>query len=442
MNRIYLCIAGIFALFYACSNNLETIGQDIVDNNNYIATEEVTVLNTATIRLDSFITSSSVYGGTEDAPKYVLAGKYNEPYGGTTTAIPCFQLDMPANGGAYISSIEAVLDSAIFCVHLGDGIWGDTAYHPQIQRYDIYRLKEVPQLIYESGTRSYFYNTSLVNYDENAKIAELSFLPRQAYINDSWARIDDELAQSMFEEMKYATDPSSYYYNAEKFRDFFKGLAIVPRANNNCIISLNAQDSVYIDFYYKQGSSNESSIKRFPISRSEYLYNTYQTDRSNTLLAPLKTQQDEVYFEETGFAISQGLAGYAVSFTLPPTIGMPRYSTLLKVQLEVTVQYAEDTDIKQPTYLNLYRVGEENDFLGALSTSDGTAITGLPQTTNNANERDYIFDMTEYYQNIIDANSVFPQIDVAIMVPNVSLSYDYIIVKKEPVIRFYYAKYK
>ena len=58
MNRIYLCIAGILIMIYACSNNLETIGQDIVDNNNYIGTEDVQVLNTATFRLDSFPTSS------------------------------------------------------------------------------------------------------------------------------------------------------------------------------------------------------------------------------------------------------------------------------------------------------------------------------------------------------------------------------------------------
>ena len=83
MNRIYLCIAGILIMIYACSNNLETIGQDIVDNNNYIGTEDVQVLNTATFRLDSFPTSSGITlnsSGQLPVASDIIVGKYNEPH--------------------------------------------------------------------------------------------------------------------------------------------------------------------------------------------------------------------------------------------------------------------------------------------------------------------------------------------------------------------------
>ena len=437
MNRIYLCIAGIFALFYACSNNLETIGQDIVDNDNYIGTEVRSVVNTATIRLDSFITSCGVYGrGT--VPENVLIGKYNESHGGTTTAIPCFQLSRPAS--PYINSIEAVLDSAIFCIHLGKGIWGDTAYNIQEQKFDIYRLKKVPTLIYEEGPQGYFHNTSFVDYDENAKIGELSFLPKNAYINDAWARIDDELAEIMFEEMKYPSN-TNFYENDDKFFEFFKGLAIVPREENNCIIALNANDTLYIEFIYKQGSQ-ENLTKQFRINRSEYLYNTYQTDRTGTPLEALETQRNEVTFDEAGFALTQGLSGYAVKFQLPYPAGDARYTTLLKAQLEVKVRYAADADIATPSSLSIYRLSDENDFESVLSTNSGTTITGIPQTSNNANELVYVFDLTEYYQDFIDAGAIIPSERVAITVPDISTSYDYAIVTEEPLVRFYYAKYK
>ena len=436
MNRIYLCIAGIFALFYACSNNLETIGQDIVDNDNYIGTEVKSVLNTATIRLDSFITSCGVYGrGT--VPENVLIGKYNEPHSGTTTAIPCFQL---SPGNPYVSSIEAVLDSAIFCIRLGKGIWGDTAYNVQRQTFDIYRLKEVPKLTYEIGPKGYFYNTTPVNYDENAKIGELSFLPKRQYINGAWARIDDELAQVLFEEMKYPSN-SNFYESDDKFFEFFKGLAIVPREENNCIIALNANDTLYIEFIYKQGSEQDLK-KQFRVSRSEYLYNTYQTDRTGTALEALETQRDEVTFDEAGFALTQGLSGYAVKFQLPYPAGVERYTTLLKAQLEVKVRYAADADIATPASLSMYRLSDENDFETAVTTSSGTTITGIPQTSNNTNELVYVFDLTEYYQDFINASATIPSERVAITVPDISTSYNYAIVTEEPLVRFYYAKYK
>ena len=160
MTRIYLCIVSLLLLIYACSNDLESIGQDIVDNNNYIGSELVTVLNTATIRLDSFPTSSGTWGSSSSGssvPKYIIVGKYDEPHGGTTTAVPCFQLDIPSDLGS--PSFNAALDSAVFCIHLGSKIWGDTTYNIKSQGYNIYRLKELPEIVYSPTFNDYFYNS-------------------------------------------------------------------------------------------------------------------------------------------------------------------------------------------------------------------------------------------------------------------------------------------
>ena len=68
-------------------------------------------------------------------------------------------------------------------------------------------------------------------------------------------------------------------------------------------------------------------------------------------------------------------------------------------------------------------------------------VVGTPQESGGENERYYIFDMTEYYQNVIDRYDN-TQTDVAIVLPEITSSYDYIVVKEEPVVRFYYANYK
>ena len=439
MNRIYLCIAGILIMIYACSNNLETIGQDIVDNNNYIGTEDVQVLNTATFRLDSFPTSSGITlnsSGQLPVASDIIVGKYNEPHGGITTAVPCFQLSIPS--AMETPSYNSALDSAVFCIRLGNGIWGDTIYSPTIQTFDIYRLKEVTEIIYDLGTNGYFYNVSPVNYDENARIGVLSFLPRREYINRAWARIDDELAQAMFYEMKFQSE-HSYYENNYAFFQFFKGLALIPREENNCLIALNATDSLFMQFFYHDNGTARNI--KFNVSRSEYMYNQYLTDRTNSPLASLNTQQDEIYLRDVNFALAQGLSGYLTKFTLPSPIGMTQYSTLLKVQLEVRVEYFFRNAISYPSQLYLYRINDKNDLLGQLQNGSSSSVTGVPEDMGGENERYYIFDLTEYYQNLIDEVNTVQQ-DVAIVLPGTTSSYDYVIVKEEPIVRFYYAKYK
>ena len=282
MTRIYLCIVSLLLLIYACSNDLESIGQDIVDNNNYIGSELVTVLNTATIRLDSFPTSSGTWGNSSSGssvPKYIIVGKYDEPHGGTTTAVPCFQLDIPSDLGS--PSFNAALDSAVFSIHLGSKIWGDTTYNIKSQGYNIYRLKELPEVVYSPTFNDYFYNISPVDYDKDSLIGRLEFLPKVEHINKAWARVDDNLAERMFYEMKFRSGKDSYYANTYAFRNFFKGLAIVPDETNDCLISLNAQDSLFMRFFYHDNGAERTTT--FKVSRSEFLYNQYLTDLTDML---------------------------------------------------------------------------------------------------------------------------------------------------------------
>ena len=120
---------------------------------------------------------------------------------------------------------------------------------------------------------------------------------------------------------------------------------------------------------------------------------------------------------------------------------MTQYSTLLKVQLEVRVEYFFKNAISYPSQLYLYRINDKNDLLGQLQNGSSSSVTGVPEDMGGENERYYIFDLTEYYQNLIDEVNTVQQ-DVAIVLPGTTSSYDYVIVKEEPIVRFYYAKYK
>ena len=60
--RILFFLA-IIALFFSCNNNLDSVGQDIMGNDNYVDRKEYYINEIATVKLDSFIASS---GYTEE----------------------------------------------------------------------------------------------------------------------------------------------------------------------------------------------------------------------------------------------------------------------------------------------------------------------------------------------------------------------------------------
>lgn len=441
MTKKYLGFISFLFLIYACNNDLKTIGQDLVVNGNNVTLEEKSVYNTATIRLDSFPTSCGLYGSNvyNNIPSQIIIGKYTDSHGGTTESIPCFQLNIPA-GLPYLGE-TATLDSATFRIHFAGNIWGDTLYNPQKQTFDLYQLEKVPYINTDPSYNGLFYNTSNVDYKGGKIIGTASFLPKVLHINDASFRIDDELANEMFEEIRYRSD-NSFYDNEEKFREYFKGLAIVPRADNNSLIALQTQsDSLYLEFAYKMGDNTQKFIK-FGCNLSEYLYNTYKTDRSETVFKSLNTQRDEVTIDDADFALVQGLSGYMTKFTLPTPPGMSNYSTLLKVQLELKTEYFPNNEIGYPAIVNMYLLDDRNELTAPVQNNSTTAVTGSPQESIISGERYYIFDMTEYYQSIMDNPGTDIMPEVALIIPNFIYSYNYLVIKEEPRVKFYYANYR
>ena len=120
MLRIIAFISGLICLVCACNNDLATIGQEMINNNNYIGEESITISNTATIKADSFITSCGLH--PSEYITQLVMGKYEDEYSGTTVATPCFQV---APSTVLTLPNNAVLDSMTLNFTYAGNLWGE-----------------------------------------------------------------------------------------------------------------------------------------------------------------------------------------------------------------------------------------------------------------------------------------------------------------------------
>lgn len=445
MKRICLGLIGALFLIYACNNDLKTIGQDMVVNGNYIEEMEIPVASVATVRLDSFITSMGRYGNSSNVISKLIVGKYQDvetpPQGGITTATPCFQIT-PASYPKIAAN--AVLDSTTFHISYAGNMWGDTIFERKEQILRLYQLKKLPEFDYERG--GFFYNNTPIELD--SCIGENRFIPTVTGINNSYFRVDDTLAHDLFERIRYKRTDDIYEMSNSsefaflKFLEYFKGLAIVPDSNNTCLFSIKARaDSLYLQFNYRENTTIKKL--RFPLSQLNMQYNQFKTDRSGTDFEELKYDTCTVSLDKAKKAITQGLTGYMVKLELPKVPKNQVYSTIIKAQMEVNVQYIEKLPLGFPPYITVYTTDELNRITGRLANNSDSPVNGLLQINQtNPNKSMFVFDMTEYYQRqTINSTSQKGQ-QVLLSVPYMNLSYDQMIVTETPVVRFYYANYK
>lgn len=424
----------------ACNNDLKTIGQELVDNGNYIGEEVFRISSIATVRLDSFITSQGI-NADANINEFVIGRYQDNERGGTTIAIPCFQVTPQSVPNI---SNTATLDSVTLEFHFTGKFWGDSIYSPTTQKFYLYQIRELPELDYEHN--GYFYNTSKVDLDSCIGYAE--FIPKVLNINNSRFRLNEHISQLLFSKMQFQEDDNIFEASNSssatflKFLNFFKGLAIVPDEENNCLMTIDAvPDSLYMQFHYREETVEKKLA--FKLAQREYQYNRIVTDRSKTIFTDLDIQENEVPFEDHELALSQGLSGYMVKMTLPVVPQYPPYTTIIKAQIELPVKYTYMNPIPLASQINVYKTDNLNTILSSLMNNSNTAVTGVLEINDQSPELSrYLFDVTEYYQTQAELPMVNEPQKVLLSVPNLTLSYDYMVVQEEARVRFYYANYK
>lgn len=434
--RFIFILSIAFLGLYACNNDLTTIGQNLIDNGNHIEVATTQLTETGTIKLDSFVTSSGRYG---NAITEMYMGSYSDEYSGTTVATPCFQI-VPS----YRPEIpyHFALDSVTFNFTYGGKMWGDTLT-PTPQKYKLFQLKELPEL--HSSNYDYFYNVDPILYGE--ELASVEFLPKRQMMRYAHFKIEDPIVDTMFQMMKDYDDifkPSSaeniQYY---RFISWFKGLTIQPADDNNCMMSIQATgDSLYMRFHYHAGDDKRIFDLRLLTQNPVYNYNRI-INKPAPAFTELTNQEQEVMFNLDTTAIAQGLSGYMVKIVIPQPEMPVNYRTVIKAEIEIQPKVWASPIIALPPTLAVFATNKKNELKDMVYNSTNSAVTGRYVRDPQSSEGDrYFFDITDYYQRIVNSPYSEPLRQILLTVPNLTSSFDRMMIKNTPILRVYYATYK
>ena len=378
--RVFFPILCLLIISYGCENQITTVGQEHWDNPTTVEIKRVVIDDASTVRLDSFPTSTSVYGYNLKLPQTVLGGM-TDLISGRTETISYFY---PAPSTLAYFDYEGgyVYDSLTLHITSPKIIAGDTLDY---QRYHLYRVPEIPSYDLDYP---YFFSNNAPLLGE--RIAELVLFPEEEYLkNPLYFRIEGTLGQELYD-MIVRQDERLEPGNEYDFQEYFRGLAIVPDAANSTFMSVDP--TFELRCYYHLSSAEDVPLyAAFRNSTGEpYTFTHVRHTPSTELIGT--TYRNSLPFYRYNFGVIQGLNGYLFRLKLPYLDESAIYRFMVRVEIELRPRLENYDNIPQTPSLHLYYTDEHD----RLQRSEVAAYR--IEGKGSDNER-YLVDITQYYKD-------------------------------------------
>lgn len=427
----------VISLYYSCSNDVTTIGQDLIDNESFVEMVEIKIKNTSTVKLDSFPTST---GETYEPVKKLLVGKVDDPITGITTVIPFFEI---VPGGGTAINKDFVYDSVTFNCSYTSDIWGDTT---QLQTYHLCQMEQLPTLDKKTDL---IYNVASVPY-KTEPLGTYQVWPRKQRLQNMWFRLNDDLGRELYNMVRRQTVEIT---NSLRFIHWFKGVALVPEPGNTCILGLySAPDSLSIRLHFHDGRGNYSYSFTKSSAYNKYTFMNMVNDAIDTPYEILKNQQDNLLFSDatrpgakSGQTVTQGVSGYLIKMRLPIHPASEKYRTIIKAEIELVPQQGVSRFFAMPSEVYVYKSDKDNRLISLLTTNDGKALSGkLVDDPTKPNGNKYSINITDFYNALTLEGDASSNSYILISIPyeQMNNSLNRLVIDEIPVLKIYYAKYE
>ena len=262
-------IIGIVALcLFSCKKTPDTIGNDLIDDNNYI-----NVFHTDTVEVLCHSYFDSIRAKNV---RYALLGSINDPVFGTTEAGFYTQFRFSSAGQSF--GANPVLDSIVLQLSL-DSYYGDTM---TLQTVHVYELMDS----ISSSEPYYNYSTLPVGTIDLAN--GFQFRPRpkttsHIYGTDTVTQpiiripLSHELGNFLMQ------IDSSAYNNPDVFKSHFKGLCLVCEAvgQNGAVSSINLTNNnlTRLQLYYHDAATPQNALRYYYyVTSSDNYFNHFDHD--------------------------------------------------------------------------------------------------------------------------------------------------------------------
>ncbi|MET0461804.1 MAG: DUF4270 family protein [Chitinophagaceae bacterium] len=380
MKGIYLPVISVLLLVSCTRKEIEfgTIPENAYTSIAYIDTVSAQL---TTVLLDSFKTN---------ADTSFLLGRYHDPYLGTISGKPFFQLSVPASLPDIPSS--AVFDSLSLIIRPNKYYYGDTS---QPQMVTVYELDQPIAFTYNNQ----LYNTS------NIPVRSVALGSRSVRISpantDSFTiRLSDSKAAELFNKIRQKTSDVT---TQSEFLNYLYGLTIGTAGNDiGAVFGLKGTDASFVMrlHYHLTIPYHQAAFVDFTSLANDYAFTQVLPDRTGTGLAVLTPGISELSPSLTnGRAFLQPGSGLTLKMTFPALRGILNRENnglvkLLKAELLVKPkELSSDLFMyKLPAALSLAQTDATN--LVGSSLLDSTGLATLVATPTI----DQVYGVNNYYR--------------------------------------------
>lgn len=355
----------LLIFFYACDSSVKPIDDFDPDR--------IVVVDTSKIRASTVLIDSLCTSGVG-----VLVGQYKDPHLGSVRAKTFLKVDLgrgfEPNRDFEHKIIPIEYDSLVFISYYEDQrFYGDTLNEQTIR---IYQLKE--ELEIEDDEYGFLGHHSFKFEDE--PLGGIRFLARPFYerYSDYYGKDYDErgdlripMSNKLGEKLvAMAMEQNDTLLNIHKWNSFFKGIVILGSKENDAAVLKLSDEETKMRLYYHSTEGDDpyqGCFYDFIVHKSNFNFVNYSADRSRTVLANLKNQENDIKSTETGdLTFIQCGMGLVTKIEVPywdQIILREDIGKLLKVELEMYPLNLSYRKYALPTSaLNVYVANKYNEL--------------------------------------------------------------------------------
>ncbi|MCX6238248.1 MAG: DUF4270 family protein [Bacteroidia bacterium] len=363
MERCFRFIVGLFLMASLFSCNLSSIeefqlGENFVDSNSGVVLIDTMIVNTSTVRFDSIITSGV---------SRLLMGGYKNLFTGTVTSNPNFEI---ASGSFTIVDTDLVYDSLVVRMNYDGYFIGDT------MKLITINAKQLTKQLKLYTNSSYLYNTSSFQLADES-LGEMRFYPHPNSKTDLNLRLSDKLGEKLFKDIMNKADTVS---NTTYFKDFFKGLSLVSKENQNQAAVGFVKDSLSLRVYYhevvKETESKRKTYFSFPFDASGVWFNQITHNAVGSLLGTIGQSKNVLPSNQTSdLTMIQPGIGIYTKIKIPGVSYLKGYGknvAFIGSVIQITPlkdSYSETNPL--PDSLSVYIADRKNQITSQLGYSTG-----------------------------------------------------------------------
>ncbi|MGX1929921.1 DUF4270 family protein [Flagellimonas sp. 2504JD4-2] len=363
-------------------------GADFTDSNIRVVLIDTLTVETSTMKLDSVVTSQS---------SRMLVGKYEDPVFGTVTAASHMGL-IPSG---YTIDIEAEYDSIALYLNYDGYYYNDTITTNTIQ------VKRLLNTLRPSEGDA-FYNTTTVDYFED-NLGVFSYRPRPVEADTLELRLNDEFGNDLFNRLQEKS-----ITNIDEFKDYFKGMALVPGTDDNgAIIGFSKEPGAgFLRLYFSTSEETErvqDHIDFIP-NLSETPVPFFNQIIAENPIDPLQTLTDnEISLSSTaaeGLTFVQSGLGIATRLQFPyikNIFDIRGQGTIMGGVLKITPERGSYNDqLMLRDEVSVYIADRNNEITSQLIIDEIFTVTGILNRDNEEfNDIYYEVPVAGYLESLL-----------------------------------------